>query len=163
MDYWSQGLGRRSSLNIDCRRKAVDLSIEDARAALQTVLPSLLSRLELPEGEKVVLSGVTRPPVAWRYITLLEEKDFKSILSLAMSPETVAFLTRFSGRKKFFLKLACLMALFLGRYLGIWMGQKVGFTGVRVPARRQEDHERKEKEIEAIEEVEIPSGSSSLR
>jgi len=125
MEYSSKGLGRRSALNIGWRRDEVELSIDEARTALEALPPSLLARLELPEGEKVILTGKTRPPIVWRYVTILGEQDFRDILRVAMSKEVVIFLTSFPGRKRLFLELAGLMTLFLGRYLGVWMLEKV--------------------------------------
>jgi len=162
MDYWSQGLGRRSALSIGCTREEANLTIQDARTALSRVVPSLVARLDLPEGEKLVLSGETRPPIVWRYVTLLGVEDLRSILRLAMSPEAVTFLTRFPGRKKLFLKLGFLMGIFLTRYLGVWIAQKLklGFKEIRVRQGRNEGVDLKEKEIETQEKVEISADPS---
>jgi len=124
MDYSSTGLGRRSAIYIGWRREEVDLAIQEGATALSSVSASL-ARLDLPQGEKVVLSGETRPPIVWRYVSILGEQDFKDILKVAMSREVVLFLTDYPGREKLFLKLTGRMALFVWRYLWVWLLEKV--------------------------------------
>ena len=103
-----------------------------------------------------------RPPIVWRYVTLLGADDLKSILRLAMSQEAVTFITRFPGRKKLFVKLACLMAIFFTRYLGAWIAQKVrlGFKEISVQEKRNEGNDRRERGVEPKEKTEIPAESS---
>jgi hypothetical protein len=123
MDYSSTGLGRRSAIYIAWKREEVDLAIQDGATALSAVSASL-ARLELPQGEKVILSGETRPPIVWRYVSILGEQDFRDILKVATSREVVLFLTDYPGRETLFLKLTGRMALFFGRYLGVWLLEK---------------------------------------
>lgn len=146
MDYSSTGLGRRSAIRIGWRREEVDLAIQEGATALSAVSASL-ARLELPRGEKVILSGETRPPIVWRYVTILEEQDFKDILKVAMSREVVVFLTDYPGRDKLFLKLTGRMALFVGRYLWVWLLENVkeSVRQVRSVLRRQEGIEAQQK------------------
>jgi len=130
MRYWSKGLGRRSALHIEWTKGQFEITVEDGRGLLATVMPPHLVRGEPPPpGEQVIVSGHTLPPIAWRYISVLTEQDFEDMLRLAANPESVRFVAHVPGGRRLFLKVTWLLTGFFFRYLWAWALSKVPGLG----------------------------------
>lgn len=125
MKYWSKGLGRRA-LDIDWSRGATEISIQDGQQLLASVIPVHHLRGELPPGGvQVVVAGNTRPPIVWRYISVLATGDFENILKLVTSPGMVNFLGRSPKGRTLFLKLTGFLVVFTLRYLWAWVRERL--------------------------------------
>lgn len=125
MRYWSKGLARRSFLNIDWSKGAAEISVENGRDLLGSVIPIHRVRGELPpEGAQVIIAGDTRPPIVWRYVSVLASEDFQNIVRLATGSGMVEFLTRHPKGRRLFLKLARFLVAFSVKYVGTWLRVK---------------------------------------
>lgn len=133
MNYWSKGLGRRA-LIIDWSKGATEISVEEAQQLLATVIPLHQIRGELPpRGAQIIVAGNTRPPIVWRYISVLARADFESIVKLVTSPAMVRFLV---GNRKgwgLFAKLAGFLVVFSLKYSWAWLGGKILVGRARGP------------------------------
>lgn len=130
MRYWSKGLGRRSALHIEWTKGEFQITTEDGRELLASVMPPHLVRGELPPGgEQVIVAGNTLPPIVWRYISVLTKQDFEDMLKLAARRESVRFVARSPRGRRLFLKVTWLLVGFFFRYLWIWALSKAPDLG----------------------------------
>lgn len=74
MEFWSKGLGTSRSLRMDCGSEAVERA-DDA----------------------VVLCGMTREPIVWRYTMTMTATDFCEFLDVALSARVLRVLARRPG------------------------------------------------------------------
>lgn len=151
MRYWSKGLARRSTLNIDWSDEATEISVEDGQALLASMMPVQRIRGELPpEGTQVIVAGDTQPPIVWRYISILAMEDFESIVKLATGPGMVKFLGAHPRGRRLFLRLGRFLAVFSVKYVGTWL---------RVKFQRLDRSDRPVPET--AEEIALASGAAS--
>ncbi len=96
MEFWSKGLGKRSSLVILCGTETAQI-----------------------KDRLIVLTGQTHAPVRWTYTMTMAAEDFRDFFGLALSAPVVRILLR---RPLALLRAAGWIALFFARYALALMG-----------------------------------------
>ncbi len=91
MEFWSTGLGKRSM--------AIDIGSEEVKVA----------------DDVVLLSGMVKPPLSWRYTITMDTDDWTEFLETAFHPVIIGYLLK-PAKWRIMLKAGMLLSVFFIKY-----------------------------------------------